>query len=116
LRAGERGRKGKKELTRRAGLAERGRRGAALGLGKGKWAGAWPMLERGGKGPEGEKEEREVGRAERGLGCFFSLFFSFFLSALKPFKPSHLNSKKFEFNPNTNKTMHQHECTNKLTL
>jgi hypothetical protein len=52
-------------------------------------------------------------------GCFLFFFFSFSFPTLKLFKQIYLNSNKFEFKPytlNTNKTMHQHECTNKLIL
>jgi hypothetical protein len=105
-------------------------RGGRRGEGK-KGADAWGPLVRERKERNGARAgERKVGRLlsarEKGgegelgwakaLGCFFSLFFSFFLSTLKPFKPFHLNSNKFEFKPNTNKTMHQHECASNLIL
>jgi hypothetical protein len=70
------------------------------------------------EGKEGAREgkEREEGRSGL-LGWAAALFSSFlFFSTLKPLKQLHLNSNKFEFKPNTNKTMHQHECTSKLTL
>jgi hypothetical protein len=52
---------------------------------------------------EKERKERpEVESWAAGLFCL-SFFFSFFLSTLKPFKPFHLNSNKFESKPNTNK-------------
>jgi hypothetical protein len=73
---------------------------------------------------ERNEGEARAGRAEkkkkRGLLAlsFSSLLFFFFLT-LKLFKQFYLNSNKFEFKPytpNTNKTMLQHECTNKLIL
>jgi hypothetical protein len=84
------------------------------------------------RGKEG-KERGELGRAwmgrverrgERGEGSGLLLsfpfpFLFFFLSTLKLFKQFYLNSNKFEFKPyiiNTNKTMLQHECINKLIL
>jgi hypothetical protein len=72
------------------------------------------------RGRRGSPPEREgeggFGPAAR-LFPFSSSFLSF--STLKLFKQFHLNSNKFEFKPdtlNTNKTMLQHECTNKLIL
>jgi hypothetical protein len=67
-------------------------------------------------GPRGKKGERGGGKAgpgQRVWAASFPYSFPFSFSTLKPF---HLNSNKFEFKPNTNKTMHQHECTSKLTL
>jgi hypothetical protein len=74
---------------------------------------------RGGKGPREREERRGEGKAGPGQRVWAASFpssFPFSFSTLKPFKPFHLNSNKFEFKPNTNKTMHQHECTSKLTL
>jgi hypothetical protein len=72
----------------------------------------------------GEREparERERGRGGFGpaAGLFPFLLLFFFFSTLKLFKQFYLNSNKFEFKPytpNTNETMLQHECTNKLIL
>jgi hypothetical protein len=61
---------------------------------------------------DGGRGREKLGRAR----LLFFLSFPFSFSTLKPFKPFHLNSNKFEFKPNTNKTMHQHECTSKLIL
>jgi hypothetical protein len=128
--------RGKEALTRGPGLAARGKGGA------GAWAGereSGPAAERERKGGErkkelglgcaelrelgrewptrGKEEKREARGGELGCWALFSfLLLFFFLSALKPFKPFHLNSNKFEFKPNTNKTMHQHECTSNLIL
>jgi hypothetical protein len=77
-------------------------------------------------GPRGEERgegarERERGRGGFGpaAGLFPFLLLFFFFSTLKLFKQFYLNSNKFEFKPytpNTNETMLQHECTNKLIL
>jgi hypothetical protein len=94
---------------------ERKRGVRALGLHCRSWASGWLGPGREGEGArEGEKGTELLGWA----GCSFpSLFFLF--STLKLFKQLYLNSNKFEFRHyklNTNKTMPQHECTNKLIL
>jgi hypothetical protein len=102
-----------------AALAEeRGRLGRRGPCGEGKEerglrgkGGSWAAVAHAGEG-----EEKEARGGELGCWALLSLLLPFFfLSTLKPFKPFHLNSNKFEFKPNTNKTMHQHECTSKLT-
>jgi hypothetical protein len=70
---------------------------------------------RGERRGEGEPA-RERGDFGLAAGRFPSLLLFFFFSTLKVFKQFHLNSNKFEFKPNTNKTMRQHECTSKLIL
>jgi hypothetical protein len=106
----------------------------AIAEGKGEEADRWAPIGRERKG-EGctwaglavrERGERERGwssgwegvgpRAKGFWAASFPSSFPFSFSTLKPFKPFLLNSNKFEFKPNTNKTMHQHECTSKLTL
>jgi hypothetical protein len=85
---------------------ERKRGVRALGLHCRSWASGW-------LGPRRERE----GVVGLGWLLLSSLFFLF--STLKLFKQLYLNSNKFEFRPyklNTNKTMPQHECTNKLIL
>jgi hypothetical protein len=67
----------------------------------------------------GNPRERERGGFGPAAGLFPSLLLFFFFSTVKLFKQFYLNSNKFEFRPyklNTNKTMPQHECTNKLIL
>jgi hypothetical protein len=115
----------------RLSAREKGEReGKELGLGG--WAGmAHAGGEKGGRGPQGQLGPGRRGRRgsprererERGFwaGCWALSFSSSFLffSTLQLFKQFHLNSNKFEFKPytlNTNKTMLQHECTNKLIL
>jgi hypothetical protein len=97
---------GRAEFGRGKGMGRRGPRGrkereGVLGLG-------WPMREKGGRG--------KTGPAKGFWAASFPSSFPFPFPTLKPFKPFHLNSNRFEFKPNTNKTMHQHECTSKLTL
>jgi hypothetical protein len=74
-------------------------------------------------GPRGQLGPRKRERERDGFGpaarLFPFLLLFFFFSTLKLFKEFYLNSNKFEFKPytlNTNKTMLQHECTNKLIL
>jgi hypothetical protein len=68
------------------------------------------------------KERREaLGRAKgeragRLLDSFPFPFLSSFLFFSKTIQTNYVNSNKFEFKLNTNKAMHQHECTSKLTL
>ena len=54
------------------------------------------------------------------VGLGWVSFFSFLFATSLQFKPNKLIEFKleFEFNPNTqtNKIMHQHECTNKFAL
>jgi hypothetical protein len=116
-----------------AGLAvrERGEKGEKVELGLGDGPRAWPTREekgeergprRGGelgrRGPMRVKEsEKEswAGPKERVWAAFFySLSFPFLYSNHSNKAP--LNPNKFEFKPNTIKTMHQHECTIKLIL
>jgi hypothetical protein len=82
------------------------------------------MGRRGSVGPRGKEGEARAGRAERKRSeGYWALFLSsllfFFFPTLKLFKQFYLKSNKFEFKPfrlNTNKTMLQHECINKLIL
>jgi hypothetical protein len=102
---------------------EGGREVRALGLVCTEGAGPRrPMRGKKGRGREelgrrGEKRgERRTGRPKGFVSP--SLLF-FFLLYTQTFKQNYLNSNKFEFKSyklNTRKIMHQHECTNKLTL
>jgi hypothetical protein len=87
------------------------REGAAWG----SWAGYWAEPAHAGR----REEEEGSGLGPTGLAAFFSSSFLFSFPTLKLFKQFYLDSNKFEFKPytlNTNKTMHQRECTNKLIL
>jgi hypothetical protein len=63
----------------------------------------------------GEREGKESWAGPRVWVVFSPSSFPF-LFYTQTFKHNYLNSNKFEFKPNTNTTMHQHECTSKLTL
>ena len=116
----------------RAGLrsgseyAEGEREGRGLrwssGSGRADWAERWEKEKKMGRGAgltgERNKEERAglvfVVGLETGFGFPSFLSLSSFSNKLKPFEFKF----EFEFNPSTqtNKTMHQHECTTKLAL
>jgi hypothetical protein len=93
--------------------------GVCRAEGTGPWCGPRGKKGKWGKGPKGKRERRgegKTGLGQRVWAASFPYSFPFSFSTLKPFKPFHLNSNKFEFKPNTNKTMHQHEYTSKLSL
>jgi hypothetical protein len=113
------GARGPAGYARERGKEERGER---LGWGQGKTGpGVAHVGRKGERGNGLPGRERGRPKKESRPGCWaLSLSSSFLiLSTLKLFKQFYLNSNKFEFKPytlNTNNTMLQHECTNKLIL
>ena len=82
-----------------------------LGRGNAGWAERW-------EGKEEEKAGKRAGPLRiAGLDFFFPFSFFFFKQTQTTLKLFEFKFE-FEFNPSTqtNKTMHQHECTTKLAL
>ena len=115
---GVRGELSRAGLSTVAGWAEAEQAGLRSGEGK--------SLGRAGPCGEEEKEDWAGTRVEHGLGCLRDWArllkgLGFLFTILFYFKTPHKLFEfkfKFEFNPSTqtNKTMRQHECTNKFNL